>query len=247
MMYLTETNLLAITKKQITFKLKANLFSLLSLLLLQGLAFLFSLNGVGQMGTGGNAISLTVKSFSGNLILFFSIFWAFCAAIIFTTKPYRYIDFSFVSNRVSSHLSTIATLAVYSLFASVTAMFAGVLLRVYMYFKFGSENIIADHFLLSIPELCLGIYIGFLYILLFAMFGYIIGMFVQLNKLFAFVIPALLIGWAYIEGKNVNTFSAISFFLDETSILIFTIKILTIVAALGTLVISATNRMEVRR
>ncbi|MFS0862655.1 hypothetical protein [Fredinandcohnia sp. 179-A 10B2 NHS] len=246
-MYLTEVSLLEQTKKQFTFKVKAFLGSLTSLLTVQIVAMLFSLNGVGSMGMGGNSLILTIKSFSGNLVFFFSIFWAFIMAITLTTKPYRYMDFSFVTNRLSSHLSTIALLVLYSLIASVTAMLSGILLRVIMYFTFDGANIIGNHFFLPLSELLLGIYIGTLYIMLFATIGYFIGMFVQINKLFGFIIPAIIIGWVIIEQKTIDTFSGLTFFFHELSVLLFSVKVLVTVTVLLAVVIMVTNRLEVRK
>ncbi|MEH7235709.1 hypothetical protein [Bacillus sp. JJ1562] len=242
-MYLTNASLLDVVKKQLFFKVRSYYGTFTSLATVQAIALLFSFNGVGQMGLSG----ITISTYSGSLVYVFTVFWAFITAITLTTKPYHYIDFSFVTNRMSSHLSTVGMLVVYSFIASLTSTFAGILLRVILFFKEDSSKIIANQFFLSFSDLLVGIYIGGLYLLLFASLGYFIGMFIQINKLFGFVIPALIIGWGIYEMRFFDTFSAFTFFAFETSILIFTIKVVVSVALLMWIVIVATNRLEVRK
>nr|WP_309101542.1 hypothetical protein [Fredinandcohnia onubensis] len=242
-MYLTNASLLDIVKKQLFFKVRAYYGTFTSLATVQAIALLFSFNGVGQMGLGGN---ISISSYSGSMIFVFTAFWAFITAITLSTKPYHYIDFSFVTNRMSSHLSTIGMLIVYSFIASITSTFAGILLRVILYAN-GSNKIIANHFFLPFSDMLLGIYIGGLYLLLFATIGYLIGMFTQINKLFGFAIPALVIGWAIYEIRSFDTFTGFTFFAHESSILVFTLKIVVTVAVMIWIVIAATNRLEVRK
>ncbi|WP_142759863.1 hypothetical protein [Bacillus sp. HNG] len=243
MMSLTNASLLDVLKKQLFFKVRSYYGAFTSLVTVQAIALLFSFNGVGQMGLSG----ISISTYSGSMIFVFTAFWAFITAITLTTKPYHYIDFSFVTNRMSSHLSTFGMLVVYSFFASITSTFVGILLRVILYFKESNKLIITNHFFLSFSDLLVGIYIGALYLILFAALGYFIGMFTQINKLFGFVIPALFIGWAIYEGRTFDTFSGFTFFAFETSILIFTIKVVVTVAILIWIVIAATNRLEVRK
>ncbi|MCC3357971.1 hypothetical protein [Bacillus sp. REN16] len=243
-MSLTNASLLDVAKKQLAFKVRAYYGTFTSLATVQAIALLFSFNGVGQSSIGGN---ISISSYSGSIIFVFTAFWAFITATTLTTKPYYYIDFSFVTNRLSSHLSTVGMLVVYSFIASLTSAFAGILLRVILYFKENSAKIIGDHFFLPLSDLLVGIYVGTLYLLLFATLGYFIGMFTQIHKLFGFVIPALLIGWAIYEVSANETISSLTFFFNETSILVFTIKVVVTVAVMVWIVIAATNRLEVRK
>lgn len=245
MMSLTEVNTIDLAKKQFTFKFKAFLGSLISMVTVQILAFLFSFNGVGQMSMGGSTISLSITSYSGSMIIGFTMFWAFVVAVIFTTKPYRYMDFSFVTNRLSSHLSTIALLIAYSIIGSVTSIFSGILLRVVMYFT--KDSIIKEHFYLTATDILFSIYVATLYILLFAIIGYFIGMLVQLNRLFIFIVPAIIVGVLIYEGSSLNTMRSMEFFFKEESILMFSLKVLLTVVVLVCSIIPITNRMEVRK
>ncbi|MEH7384377.1 hypothetical protein V7147_03020 [Bacillus sp. JJ1521] len=242
-MSLTNASLLDVVRKQLVFKVRSYYGTFSSLVTVQAIALLFSFNGVGSMGMGG---SISISTYSGSMIFAFTIFWAFITAITLSTKPYHYIDFSFVTNRMSSHLSTIGMMIIYSFIASITSTFAGILLRVILFFKDGGNKIIADHFFLPFSDLLVGIYVGTLYLMLFATLGYLIGMFTQMNKLFGFVIPALLIGWAIFEVRANDKVSYIMFFASESSIFTFTIKVVITVAVLMWIVIAATNRLEVR-
>ncbi|MCH1624088.1 hypothetical protein [Fredinandcohnia quinoae] len=244
-MSLTEVNLIDVVKKQFYFKFKAYLGSLISMVTVQVLAILFSFNGVGQYGMGGSVISLSIKSYSGSIIIGFTMFWAFIVAITLTTKPYRYMDFSFVTNRVSSHISTIALLVIYSMIGSITAMCSGILVRVIMYFS--NDHIIKEHFHLSVSDLLISLYVATLYILLFAIVGYFIGMLVQLNRLFIFIIPAVIIGVLIYEQASLNTMNAFTFYFMEDSLFIFSVKIIFTIAILVCSIIPITNRLEVRK
>ncbi|WP_335418777.1 hypothetical protein [Bacillus sp. JJ1566] len=243
-MSLTNASLLDVVKKQLFFKVRAYYGTFSSLVTVQAIALLFSFNGVGQMGLGGN---ISISTYSGSMIFIFTAFWAFITSITLTTKPYHYIDFSFVTNRTSSHLSTIGMMIIYSFIASITSTFTGILLRVILFLKEGGNKFVGNHFFLPFPDLIVGIYTGALYLILFVTLGYLIGMFTQVNKLLGFVLPALLVGWAIYEVRSFDTISSITFFTTETSILVFTIKVVITVAALVWIVIAATNRLEVRK
>ena len=121
MMSLKTINLAETVKKQFVFKLKANIDVFSSLVWIQLLAILFSLNGVASMGMGGTNLSVDVKYYSADLVIIFTMLWSFVTAITITTKPYRNHDFTFVSNRLSSSLSNILFLLTASFIGSITA------------------------------------------------------------------------------------------------------------------------------
>ena len=64
MMSLKTIDLAETVKKQFVFKLKANIDVFSSLVWIQLLAILFSLNGVASMGVGGTNLSVDVKYYS---------------------------------------------------------------------------------------------------------------------------------------------------------------------------------------
>lgn len=98
-MFLTETNVWDIVRKQYTFKMKAYTGAFSTLVTIQIIAILLSLGGLNTTGTTTTeGIGVTVKYFSGDLVIVFTVIWSFVIALTITKKAYRNADFAFVSN-----------------------------------------------------------------------------------------------------------------------------------------------------
>lgn len=249
-MYLTETNTWEVVKKQFIYKLNAYAGAFTSLIFAQLLAFVFSYAGDSTYGTGSGNISITVKSFSGNVIILFTFIWAFVTGISITSKQNRDGDFIFVTNRLTSNLSNIAFLLTANIFAGVTAMLASSLLKMVTYLLTDAEFIINFSHTLGPLELIIGILATTLYACLFSSVGYIIGTLVQLNKLFIVIIPSLFFGFLFLEAKLQGSGllgTLFRFFSKETSLLLFIVKGCLTLFLLFSLANILSNRMEVRR
>lgn len=248
-MSLVEINTLDIVKKQYSYKLKAYIGAFSSLFLAHVIAIVFSFfGGVGMTGTGNESVSLTVKLFSGDLIIGFTMIWGFIISILITTKAYRYDDFAFVTNRLSSNLSNIAVIMTTSIVGGVTALLSSILLKVMMFFIYGTDYLMSS--VQKPGDLLIGIWAAILYIFLFSSIGYFIGVLVQMNKLFVILLPTLFFGSLFIGLRNLNEptlFVKIStFFVEETSLFIFTVKIFVIAFVLLLSSTFFSNRLEVR-
>ncbi|MFE8702962.1 hypothetical protein ACFYKX_20345 [Cytobacillus sp. FJAT-54145] len=249
MMSLVEVNTLDIVKKQYSYKLKAYIGVFSSLFLAHVIAILFSFfGGVGMTGTGNESISLTVKLFSGDLIIGFTMIWGFIISLLITTKAYRYDDFAFVTNRLSSNLSNIGFLMTTSIVGGVTALLSSILLKVMLFFIYGTDYLMSSF--QKPGDLLIGIWAAILYILLFSSIGYFVGVLVQINKLFMIFLPTLFFGSLFVGLRNLNEpslFVKIStFFVGETSLLLFSVKIFVTVTVLFLAATSLSNRLEVR-
>jgi hypothetical protein len=248
MMFSSEVRLIDVVKRQYNYKIKAYLGVYTSLVVTQIIAIFFSSMGTGMSGTSSDSYSMTVSYYSGNLTIIFTMLWAFITSILITTKAYRYDDFAFVTNRLSSNLSNFFFLLTASIVGGITAMFAGVLQKVYAFYMNEGQNIIYS---VHAPlELLMGVFVATLYILIFCALGYFVGMVIQLHKIFAILLPAMFFGYLFI-GSTVYgepvMLEVVNLFSKETSLLLFFVKIIVASGALfyGATVLS--SRMEVRR
>jgi hypothetical protein len=249
MMFLTEVKLVDIVKKQFMYKLKAYLSVFSSLLTIQIIGILLSTTGSRSMGTSSNGFSLNFSYYTGDIIIIFTMIWALISAIIITTKAYRNDDFVFVSNRLSSNLSNIVFLLFASIVGGITAILSGILFKVIMYFILDDGNVTATF--ISIQELIVGIIASIFYVVLLASLGYFVGMLVQLSKWFTMILPAVFIGYLFL-GVNMNgepTFilEIGKFFIEESSLLVFFLKVILSASLLFSVSIILSNKMEVRQ
>jgi hypothetical protein len=249
-MSLTEVSIGEVVKKQYKYKLKSYLSIFTSLIMIQLLAMFFSSSGSGMFGTSTVGYSIHITYYSGNLVIGFSMLWAFISGILINTKAYRNDDFAFVTNRLVSNLSNIAFIITASIVAGISAMLSSTLLKVVKYF------LVKDHYMVGNTEtpyeLLLGMVTASFYILVIFALGYFVGTLTQLHRIFAMLIPVLFIGTLFFGGRvtglNRLVFTVVKDFIAaEPSVILFILKIvmISLLLFLGSIVIS--NRMEVRK
>jgi hypothetical protein len=173
--------------------------------------------------------------------------WAFVTAIIITTKPYRNHDFTFVTNRLSSSIANILFLLTASMIGAITALLSRSLLKMAAYFLVNEQIYSVD---IGFAELMMGVCATVLYLFCIGSIGYFIGALVQVSKFFIVLIPTILIGSLFLDGlllKDPTITNIIKFYLYESSILLFMVKILLTTFAFFIASIGIFNRLEVRR
>ena len=246
-MSLPSVNPAEIVKKQYFFKLRANIDAYSSLVGIQLLAILMSLWGSGSSGIYSEALSVDVKNYSADIVIAFTMIWGLTTAITITTKPFRFHDFTFVTNRITSGLSNLFFLLTISVVGGILAMLARNLIILIAYSFFNQE-------LYGSPaigkEFILGMFISILYIFFVSSFGYLIGTLVQVNKASVLIIPVLVIGSVFIDAtmqRNPMVMNILEFYFMESSPLIFTLKALVSAIILFAASIMIMNRMEVRK
>ncbi|MCW3489049.1 hypothetical protein [Dethiobacter alkaliphilus] len=244
-MSLAEPNFIDITQKQYQYKLKAYLNFLLTMIAVQAMALLFSSGGVGATHLGVGSVSLSMRTFSGDIIVIFTGFWSLVVAIFITTKEYRDGDFILTANRRSANLANIAYLLTVSILAGVTAILGSVFLRVMQYFLLGPEQIAATNFFITPREFILTVTVASLYFILLAAIGYFIGSLVQFNKAFIIVLPGLFFG-SLIVSNGVILVDALAYFLEEPSFVMLVVKIMVVAVVLFTSATLLSDRLEVR-
>jgi hypothetical protein len=241
-MSLAEVKFSELVKKQFHYKLNSYIGVFTSLVITQIIAILFSLGGTSGSVSSGDTYSLEMHIYSGNLILVFTLIWAIATSITMTTRAYRYEDFTFVTNRLSSNVANFGILITISLIGGITTIMSSLLLKLMIIF-INNDTLISGG-LTTGKEFFLGCIVSALYILLLSAVGYFIGMLGQLSKYLYIVVPLVIVGFLSQESQLIEL---VSFFTMETSLSFFLIKVLAIVAALYLGAAVASNRLEVRK
>ena len=249
-MYLAKSSLWTLVRRQFEYKLQVyrNLFT--GLMLAQLLAVFFSLGGSGKMTEISGNMVLRLKSYNGNIILIFTILWSLAAAMTITTLASRDMDFTFVTNRLSSNLSSICYLLAIATAGALTSTFCAVALRVLVYLGYGSSSIQTVNFFLSPWELIVYIFAMYFYILLFMSLGYFAGVLMRIHRVFMIIIPAAVIFFLFSatsQGHPLNTAVILHFFTRENSLPLFALKAVAAAGLLFCLSKVLSDRMEVRK
>lgn len=247
MMSLSTANLMDIVKKQYLFKLKANIDAFSSLVGIQVLAILFSLGGSSIHSSSSEGFYIEIKYYSADIVVVFTMIWALVTAITITTKQYRNNDFTFVTNRISSSLSNILFLLTASFVGALTAVLSRYLIQMIGLIIY-KEEFFTTAF--AGGEILLGLVAALIYIFTISSIGYLVGALIQINKLFAVLFPVLMIGSLFLDAtmdREPSLIKIFQFYVMESSIFLFIIKMVLTSALFFLASIGILNRMEVRR
>lgn len=249
-MSLKEISLSSITLKHYVYKLKGHSGLVYSLMFVQLLGLLLSMGpGSGSGGSGGDFLSVSVREYSADAILIFSFVWIIVMASLLGSKDYRSMEFSLVTNRISSHLSNILILVTGSVFAGVTSTLMSALHRILLVITLNPSEFIFGGLRIASANLLLGIFVSSLYMLLLAAGAYLVRMIIELNKSFGIILSLVIIAFVFgtVRIFALNIGNLIHFYTSESSLGIFVIKVLFTVLVLFGLSIFTSNRMEVKR
>ncbi|GAB4075159.1 hypothetical protein GCM10028778_26620 [Barrientosiimonas marina] len=251
MMYLTKPSLFQTVKQQCRFKLKSFSGFFTTLMILQLIAFVLSLFSTGSSTTSlSRGMHIYVDSYSASIVVVFTMLWGFISAVQMKTQMFRDDDFVFVSSHLSHDLANMIFLTVTSLLGGITALLYGFLLKVVTFFLFSATPIMQGGFTDTVGEWLMGALAAFMFILMFSSAGYLVGTFVHLYKMFAYIIPAVIIGllffWPRITGGDQLLLEIGTFYFEESSFLLFMCKTLltALVLFAGSIIIY--RRLEVR-
>lgn len=251
-MFLVKSSLSDVVKHQYQFKLKAYIDLFNSLIVMQLIAIVFSLSGIGQGSRGSFDIDLNINYYTADYVVVFTIIWAFTIAIQITSKDYREQVFPFVTNNLAQHLSNILFLLTASAIGSILAILSRYFFQVIIRFIANYDQIFVTGLTITFTELLMGIIATILYVFLFSALGYFIGMLVQLNKIFIAIIPASFIGILFYFSK-VGGFSGdnfiyrlLIFYFQEKVFFLFLLKMILTSALLYGISYFISSRLEVR-
>lgn len=250
MMSLNKISLTTVVKNQFLYKLKVYTGVFTSLVILQILALLFSLNGNGGGGmntTEGIEVNYTLYSIEN--VISFTFLWAFIYSIIMTTKTDWENSFSFVGNRLSNDLSNMLFLFVASVVGGVLTILTGFTLRVLVHYFVSEEILIASNLIITGKELYSGMLTMTLQLFLFCAIGYLLGTITRMHRLLPILLPVIIIGViiALVQANSDLLLRFITFYFDETNPWMFIIKIVVSVLLLFGVSILISSRTEVRK
>lgn len=236
-----------IAKKQCKYKLKSSSLLFIAVIVAQVVSLLLSFNAMTMYMTNGTSLSLSISTISSNMVIFFTLLVIFFLTFSLTSIEWKNIDFTFVSNRLTSHISNIWLLLTLCLFGAVTSVVCGVLLRVVSYFQVGPTSIANSNFLVSFGGWLMLLVVTFLYLLFTSSISYFFGTLMQYHKLLAVVVAVGVVGMFLSEARTSGQVRVINFFITETSLFMFALKVIVSVLFLLGISLFITNRVEVRK
>ena len=243
-MSLMKSNLIHIVKKQYLYKLQGCSKFFLVMIIMQIVGMIFSICNIGSMScTSNETLKLSLYGNTTIQILIFTIACGMGSAINLNLNEAKSVDFTFVSNRISSNLSSIAILVTYAAFGAVTFPLSACFIRIAKYLLIGGSNIIERDFYISPGELICSGGATFLYILLFSSAVYFAVVLVERSKAFIIALLALIVLLPRTELFN----DIIIFYGSEHSFFMFMVKVLvtSILLFMASIIIS--NNVEVRK
>lgn len=239
-----EVRLQSIVGKQYIYRLKGHSGLIYALILAQLLGLLFSMSPRGAMSSGDEFLHVYVGTYSTDTLLFFSMVWVVVIAAQLISKAYRNLEFPLVTNNITSHLSNILLIVTYSVFAGITSTLMSVLHRVIMVLASDQSKFVFDDLALTTYDLVLGSFVLIFYMVLLAATSYLIRLIIEVNKLFAIIIPAVIIGLLRVYPRFSE--AIFDFFAAENSLGFFTLKVFFTAIILFGMSVLLSNRMEVK-
>ena len=245
MMYLSKPSVSEIVKKQYFYKLKSvNVFT--PLVLVQSMAILFSLFATGSSSSYSGGVGVSIKHYSVDVVIGFTLVWAFIISVTMATKVYREDDFTFVTNRLTYTLSNIAFLITVSVFAAITSILSGHLLNVVVsIYQWNKSSIFFHDLDITTAMYVTGILSTIVIMLFVSSLGFFAGVLIQRFPLLKFILPAVIIGLLMMQASFVPII--FEFYFLEKVFSLFLLKQLVTMIVLFTVTVYLSNRMEVRQ
>lgn len=232
-------------KKQFAYKLKAYHGMFGAMIIFQLIALFFSFRGE-FASTSHNNLTITTNVYAADIIVTFSLLWAFTMAIYLTNKASKNMMFTFVTDKQTNHIANLLFIIFFSVVGGVTATLLGYVVRLFIIIYYGTERILFFD-PITITGLLISIVTAILYHLLVAIIGYTIGELVQLHRSLMFIIPIILFGF-FATGINLMEEPYfINFFIFETSFSLFTLKVIVTSVILFSIATQVGRGLEVRR
>lgn len=230
-------------KQQLFYKIKmhTNLFS--GLVFYQGLFIVFSMFlPYHNIGMSGESHRLEVSLFSGSNVISVTLFWGLIIGLIVANKKSKELMNVVVMDKWSNHLANCLLLVILSIVGGVTAFLADNVVKIGIVLIKGIENI-GGMELLSLQEMCIGIFVTILYILFVMTISYCVGVFYRMNQwltlLIIVVISMLLV------TRGIILMELFFFYFNETNVILFCFKIIVSCLLLLFATISINRRLEV--
>lgn len=248
-MSLSKIGFATVIKNQFQYKLKAYIGVFTSLVMLQVIAFLFSLGGNGGGSFSGQGVDIVYTFYGIYSIIAFTFLWGFIHSIIMTTKTDWENNFPFVGNRLTNDLSNMLFLFFASLIAGILTILTVFALRVYIYYFVDVTVFSEGNALLSGEEIASGMLVMVLHLFLFCSMGYFLGTITRTHRMMPVLLPVIIVGIivVLVQANSDLMLRYIAFYFEESNPWLFIIKTVTSALLLFATAIIISSRMEVRK
>lgn len=236
-----------VVKAQFIYKLKAYDKFIDYLFLYQLIALLISFNATGMQGSGFGYTNITSKFYTEDIFIIINIILSFVIGFVITNKECCSMDFTFVSTRVTSFISNIMYLLVFSATGSLISKLSGMLQRVILYFYSGDSMFKGSILNESLRDFLTGFTALFLYMVLFSTIGLVSGALYRWKKIFAVVLPLIPIILFKLNIDGIRVLSAgVGLFFGESRLYMLAIKVMAAALLLYAVSIPFIKRRDVR-
>ncbi|PIC63980.1 hypothetical protein CSV79_09325 [Sporosarcina sp. P13] len=249
-MFSTQWSVNELAKRQYLLKLNGNgsIFSVLIVLQIIGTVLMGgSATSTSSYSDDTNVLSFNFSTISNDGQVGLTLFWAFIIGFVLTSAAQRNESFTFVTNRLTFQLANFYFFCTAALFGGVTTVLLGSVMKIIA--MFNVDTVMETNGLLSSPlDFFSQIFVMTAYTLLLMLVGYTLGSLIQFSKLFIMLFALIWIAFtqtAFFTESDHNV-DLLYFFYGETSILLFTLKVLLAVALLFGASFWVTNSLEVR-
>lgn len=194
MQSLTKLSPIFILKKQIKWKAKLYLSALSSLIILQAIFIVLSLNqGFASEGYGQADLDVQFSIYSLDIHLLTAMLWAIITGLLFSTKGYRQDDLAIISSRTSSAIANSFVMILYSIVA-VLILVSSYFIQIICLFMLQKDALIINQIIIS-PFILL---VCFCSISFSGSVGLLIGYCFQGPRILKFAMTFLCIGFSVI-------------------------------------------------
>lgn len=237
-----QTNTFTLLKNQFFYKIHAHHSMFATMMIMQILGLIFSYSSE-SWGTGTENLYVHMTIYSGNIIITFSLIWAFLMAFMLTRNPIKNMMNTFITTKKVNHLSNFLFLIFLSVIGGISCYLISFLFKSIIVLFQSEKTILIEQ--VTLFEVFIGTIATILYMLLVTAVGYLIGEMIQLHKIFIAIIPITIVGFIIIFPEEVIA-PIFQFFTWETNMFIFAVKIICVVSGMFLLSTLFDKHMEVR-
>lgn len=238
-------------KQQYLFKMNANASMFTILIVLQIIGTIF-ISGASVTSTHSSedyipiTFNFTTVSYDGQIGM--TLFWAFVVGFLLTSAAQRNESFVFVTNRLTFQLANFYFICTAAVIGSITTVLLGSVMKIIILLS-GNAIVETSGLFASPSDFFSRVAAMTGYTLLVLLLGYLAGTLIQWSKWFIVLFAALWFGMpssAILVGGEYG-FTPLSFFFNETSLILFILKVILASVLLFGISFFVTNRLEVRQ
>ena len=244
-MSLNDVSVVQNVKKQVRWKLSSYSSVFMTIIAVQIMASLFTLNGTSYMSSGNDELRVEVSSYSLDSILMFSMVTVFIVSTMLASKHMVEENFSIVTTRLTASLSTIVAQLIICVITTCTALSSFYIFAFIMRLRKSEEP-----FLLQTAVEVKTLLLFFSLLVVLSAAGFFVGSFLQTNRwIIAIIGVVVIIGLFSYLVPSYETISS----QDEEAIAanakvwLTSLKCLGISAVIYAITIFIRNEQEVSR